>query len=242
MPCFLRPIRHVAPIVVSTMLAMRVACAQVPPSAPEAPGESAVDSCRGVVSLYLLSEFGDVEGIVAQDGTQVRFPPHMGPDLVRSLKPGDRFIAQGRGAASRGFRAYAIGREGATPLVEARPSDVVAPVPPEVRAASLTAMRVDGTVAHVLRGPRGEIDGVVLADDTIVRLPPRSAVVDADALRVGARLAAEGYGTRNRYGRALRAERVGLDGGELQSLQPRGPDAPPRAPPPPPVPARPAPH
>ena len=242
MPCFRRLLRTVALIVVSTLLAMRVACAQVQPPVPDAPRESAVDACRGVVRLYLVSEFGDVEGIVAQDNTQVRFPPHMGPDLVRALKPGDRFVAQGRGAAGRGFRAYAIGREGATPLVEARPSDVVVPTPPEVRAAALEAMHVDGIVAAILRGPRDEIDGVLMNDDTIVRLPPRSAIVDGDALRVGAKLTAEGYGTRNRYGRALRAEKVGLNGDAMASLQPRGPAVPPRPPAPPLAPDRPAPN
>ncbi len=177
--------------------------------------------------LYLLNEFGDVEGVIAQDGTQVRFPPHLGPDLVRTLKPGDRFVAQGRGQSGRGFRAYAIGQYDAAPIVEARPSvDAGPPKPSEARAAALTAMRVEGVVANVLHAPLGEVDGVVPGDGTIVRLPPRNGIVDPASLRVGSTLSASGYGTKNAYGRSLRAERVGIDGQTMVTRQPRGPAAP----------------
>ena len=228
----------------SLMLAASIvdAGAQSAPVAPAAPrlpppppAPDDVQPFEGVVRLYLLNEFGDVEGIVAQDGTQVRFPPHMGPDLVRVLKPGDRFVAQGNGTIGRGFRAYALGKPGATPLVEARPSAArPAPPPRGTRVAALAPMDVDGTIATILVNPRGEVDGVVLGDGTIVRLPPRSAIADGGALRIGARFAAQGVGTRNDYGRSLRAERVAIDGQAMTALQPRGPDG--RAPVPPPTP------
>lgn len=211
------------------ILAPALAPAQTP-TPPDVPDARTVDAYQGVVRLYLVNEFGEVEGVIATDGTQVRFPPHMGPDLVRTLKPGDRFVAQGRGVGGRGFRAYAIGSPNAVPLVEARPSAVTTPLPPEVRASRLTAMDVDGAVDALLYGPRGEIDGVLMDDATIVRLPPRSPVVDAATLRVGSKLVARGYGTSNRFGRSLRAEQVGLNGQPPVALQPRGPAVPARPP------------
>lgn len=189
----------------------------------------------GLVRQYLVDEFGDVGGVIAADGLQVRFPPHMGADLVRTLKPGDRFVAHGVDEdGDHRFRAYALGRPDAAPLIESRPTGA-APPSRDRRVATLVAMSVDGRIALLLSGPRGDVDGVVLDDGTIVRLPP-PGLPDPASPKVGMRLVAEGLGTRNAYGRALRADRVGLDGGPILALQPRGPvrPPPPGAPRPPP--------
>ena len=225
----LRTLLHRLCAAAAALLVASGAAAQAPP--PPAAGEA--QNVAGVVRLYLLNEFGDVEGVIAQDGAQVRFPPHMGADLVRILKPGDRFVAEGDGAAGRSVRAWSLGRPDGERLTEARPSPRAAPpLPREARAASLKPMQAEGPIAVVLTTPRGDPDGVVLADDTIVRWPPRSAVGDASTLRVGARLAVRGDGTRSAYGTALRAESIGVDGREPTTQQPRGPVAPPPAGPP----------
>ena len=211
------------------------ACAHAQLAPPEADGVQRFD---GVVKVYLLNEFGDVEGVIANDGTQVRFPPHMGPDLVAALKPGDAFTAQGGGVRGRSFRAYALGKTGSAQLTEGRPSAGRVPQPRDARIAALRRLDADSVVVVLLRSPRDEIDGALLADGTIVRLPPRSEAVGAATLRPGVRMQASGYGTQNAYGRCLRAEMLGLDGKTMTALQPRGPELPPR---PPATPDRPAP-
>lgn len=181
----------------------------------------------GIVKRYVINEFGDVEGLMATDGTQVRFPPHMGGDLTGALKPGDPFIAEGEGNPNAAFRAYTIGKPGGPPLTEARPSASARSVSRDVRNGALAAIDVDGVVEALLHAPRGEVDGVVLTDGTIVRLPPRGRPPGLATLRVGARVTATGLGTSNRYGRCIRADRMGVDGEPPMPLQPRGPQSPP---------------
>jgi hypothetical protein len=199
---------------------------------PDITSDAALATRTGVVQRYLTNEFGDVDGILATDATPVRFPPHMSRDLVAALKPGDRFVARGRPLPGGGFQAYSLGREGTRPLVESRPSIDGPPPPPDPAHAALAAMTVDGRIVAILRGPAGDADGIVIDDGSIVKLPPHSRIVAADALRIGMVVHATGYGTGNRYGRSLRAEQIGFDGRPPVPLQPEGPRLPPKPPPP----------
>ena len=52
-------------------------------------------SITGAVKQYLLTPVGDVEGVELQDGTDVRFPPHMGAALAAIVRPGDRVSVMG---------------------------------------------------------------------------------------------------------------------------------------------------
>jgi hypothetical protein len=66
----------------------------VPPASP---------SITGTVKQYLLTPVGDVEGIELQDGTDVRFPPHMGAALATIVKPGDHVNVLGFIAATTAY-------------------------------------------------------------------------------------------------------------------------------------------
>jgi len=68
---------------------------------------------------------------------------------------------------------------------------------------------VKGTVMRVTTAPRGESDGVILKDGTIIKMPPPVAQQFMTLLRPDAVVAARGYGTRNQYGEALQATAFG---------------------------------
>lgn len=72
-----------------------------PLGGPQSASASANPSIAGTVKQYLLTPVGDVEGLELQDGTDVRFPPHMGAALASIVKPGDRVNVLG----SLGHRA-----------------------------------------------------------------------------------------------------------------------------------------
>ena len=61
---------------------------------------------------------------------------------------------------------------------------------------------------------------------SVDRIDRYDGIADLASLRVGSTLSASGYGTKNAYGRSLRAESVGIDGQTMVTLQPRGPAAP----------------
>jgi hypothetical protein len=65
---------------------------------------------------------------------------------------------------------------------------------------------------------RGENDGAVLDNGTIVHFPPSVGTQFASLFQVGAPLAAVGYGTINTYGRSLEATSIGPSAGHLQTV------------------------
>jgi hypothetical protein len=58
----------------------------------------------------------------------------------------------------------------------------------------------------LLTGPRGEVNGAILADDTIVRIPPHLA--EKQKLEVGKELTASGFGTQNAFGRVVQVTKL----------------------------------
>src|SRR5215831_16225424 len=61
---------------------------------------------RGTVKQYTLTPRGDVDGLILQDGTEVKLPPHLTAQVVFSIRPGDN-------VSIRGLKARAL------PLVDA---------------------------------------------------------------------------------------------------------------------------
>src|SRR5579871_3935968 len=50
---------------------------------------------QGKVAQYSLTPRGDVDGLILADGTEVHMPPHLGTQLVYSVKPGDAVTIHG---------------------------------------------------------------------------------------------------------------------------------------------------
>jgi hypothetical protein len=177
------------------------AALNTPPSEPVA---------QGTVTQLLINPNGDVDGLLLADGTQVQFPPHLSPNLIQITHPGDAVVV-------RGFRGYGVpvvhatvitNRASGHSVIDEPPQPGVAPPPP----AALTALTARGAVTRMLYTDRGDMNGVLLADRTVVRFPPPFGAQLQSMLHPGAVLSASGYGTQNGYGRALEATSLSLDG------------------------------
>lgn len=198
-----------------------VAADAPPPPAPPPPGVDArplaeaasITTTQGTVARFLTNPDGDVDGFMTDDGTFVRFPPHMGTQLTSALRRGDLVQASGMREEGGSFAAQRItdtrtGRQVIDePPVRGRP-----PLPRTARGAGLSSLSAQGQVAHVTTAPRGEPDGVILSDGTVIKLTPPVAQQFATLVRTGATVSAQGYGTRNQYGTALQATAFGSPG------------------------------
>ena len=78
---------------------------------------------------------------------------------------------------------------------------------------------------RITTAPRGEPDGVILVDGTVIKLTPPVAQQFPSLVQAGARVSAQGYGTRNQYGTALQATAFGSPG-NLTRLYDRAPPNP----------------
>lgn len=160
----------------------------------------------GRVLQYSLSPRGDVDGVILGNGLEVFLPPHLGPLVVQTVRPGDAVIVHG-------LRARAVPMMQAASLTNAASgrtvlTDAAAAVGSELPRERPRPMSVTGVVRMPLHGPRGDLNGALLEDGMIIRMPPPVAARSVDRLRAGSAVSAQGMGVAGPFGRVLETDRI----------------------------------
>jgi hypothetical protein len=226
--------RHV--LLAATLLAGGTGVAVAQNAATYDPGQ--LPAIHGKVAEYSLTPRGDVDGLILADGTEVHLPPYLGTQLVYAVKPGDAVTVHGlRARAIPMMQAMSVENDATGITVTDDGSG--RPRGPRDAQQSLTAQ---GHVKAQLHGPQGELNGVLLEDGTIVRLPPPEAQRLEAELVPGAPLYVEGDGFAGSLGRVIAARSIGPSATKLTQIaappppgrRPPPPGGPGRAPPPPP--------
>lgn len=228
MICFIGPLKVHEPtarhacmyIVISlTLSSMSLGAAQPTPSSP---GRELMrldrgsDACKGIVAQYLLNPRGEADGLFLIDGTQIHFPPHMSSELVRVIKAGDRVTAMGIRQNSKVFTAWQIiGDKNKNAVVDAGPSHPAGPPPPVI---VLKAMQAQARVKAFLYGPKGDVNGFLLLDQTIVRMPPETAFSFSNVFQPGQIMSVRGNGSESSLGRCIEATSIGTDDQPMISI------------------------
>lgn len=185
-----------------------------PPAPPVTPQPVAA---TGTVSRFVINPEGDVDGFLLSDGSLVHFPPHMSSQLIDVVHSGDPVRIAGFRDGGGNVAALQIVNERTSQQIADQPPPVGAlRAPPALRGAGLVKLSVKGAVARVTTAPRGEPDGVMLTNGTIIKMTPPAAQQFASLMRPDAVVAATGYGTRNQYGEALQATAFGTPGNVTQ--------------------------
>jgi hypothetical protein len=118
-----------------------------------------VKEVHGTVLRYLLNPRGEVDGLLLEDGTFIKFPPHLGRDLVQVAKPNDEVIIIGPLEGRKLLRGHVV----VNPKAEIALREMK-PIPPE-RASfvgPLQPLRAEGTIRYAKHNPRGEIGGMAV--------------------------------------------------------------------------------
>jgi hypothetical protein len=158
---------------------------------------------KGKVTQYSLNPRGDVDGLILADGTEVNVPPHLSTQLVFAVKPGDTVTIHGlKAKAVPLVMAASVTNDatGATVIGGGRGPQ-----------GNLTEVEAQGRVKAQLHSPRGDVDGVLLEDGTIVRLSPPEAQRLAASLTPGSTVFARGLGYAGPLGRVVGAQAFGPD-------------------------------
>lgn len=205
---------------------------------------SQLPTIKGKVAEYSLTPRGDVDGLILDDGTQIHLSPHLGTQLVFAVKPGDAVTVHGLKAREIPLvQAMQVTNDASGQSVTDTGPPSGGPSPkhdrkgkkdhgPGPRAAAGEPMQAQGPIKAQLHGPRGDLNGVLLADGTLVRLPPPEARRLAGQLAVGQTLFVRGNGMENPLGKLIMARAIGPD--EQRAVQIQGPPhGGPGAPPPP---------
>jgi hypothetical protein len=171
---------------------------------------------KGTVAQYLLSPRGDVDGLILADGTEVHLAPFLSTQLVFAIHPGDAVTIHGLKARAVPMILAASVTNDATHVT------VTFTLPREE-----SPLEAQGKIKEQLHGPRGDLNGVLLEDGTVVRLPPPEATKLGDQLAVGQTLFVRGVGVENALGRLILAREIGPTREQVTTIarpHPPGPD------------------
>jgi hypothetical protein len=174
---------------------------------------------HGTVQLFTLTPRGDIDGFVLQDGTEVKTPPHLTSDLAAAVRPGDKVTIHGLKAASLALiQAMSVSNDATgAAVIDAGPTPGRTP-PATPRREGDAPTEHDGSIRMVLHGPRGEINGVLLEDGTVLKLPPPEAARFTDVLARGRRITAAGIRYTMPSGSFVDLTALGPEGGPLRPI------------------------
>lgn len=174
---------------------------------------NAPPAAQATVRRLLINPFGEVDGVLLDTGMIVTFPPHMSEALRTFVKPGDALSVKGYPEKPTQIKGYVLvnARSNQTLVVHPKPAPG-AQVPKHLRGAGLKEMSGQGEIRHLRYGGKGEINGAILADGTIIRFPRELSYRFGSLLQVGQSVSATGYGTQNDHGRAFEITALGAAG------------------------------
>jgi hypothetical protein len=190
---------------------------------------SQLPATKGTVAQYSLTPRGDVDGVILQDGTEVHLPPHLSTQLVFAVRPGDAVTIHGlKAMALPMVQAMSITNDASGQSVtdDGRPGPGPGPKGP----AGDQALEATGHIKMQLHGPRGEMNGVLLDDGTIIRLPPPEAARLKAMLAPGQALYAGGDGVALPFGKVIAAREIGPDAARAEAIAAPPPHHGPRPP------------
>ncbi len=173
---------------------------------------------KGTVKQYTLTPRGDVDGLILTDGTEVKIPPHLTGQIVFAIRPGDAVTV-------RGLKALSLPLVDATSITnDATGATVVDNGPPHGPAT--TEQTISGTIAAPLHGKRGEVNGAVLDNGTVLRLPPPEAVRVQGWLQPGQRVTVRGVSLGTPLGTVIDVTAIGSAADQMTELAVRPPAGP----------------
>jgi hypothetical protein len=175
---------------------------------------------QGVVAQYLMNPDGFIDGLLLSNNTIIRFPPHLGQVLTQTVSPQDIVRVEGFFESSGTFHASSIIDLQSQRSVADYPPPPGHPPAPRPGSLPRRPLSANGTIRVLTQGKRSEINGVVLADGTVVRFAPTVGMQFAALLREGNQFAATGYGTSNQYGRSFEATAIGPSINQLEAIAP----------------------
>jgi len=154
------------------------------------PSINAAPIATGIVPPLLVNPQGEVDALRLEGGMIVKFPPHMSNELVAVVKPSDTASVRGFREAEGTINAIVITNEPSKQQVIEHPPFEMVALPKHLRFATLTPLRIAGTVKLFMRGRESEVNGALLQDGTVVHFPPHVAFNFANLLQSGQGLAA----------------------------------------------------
>src|SRR5882724_3099515 len=182
---------------------------------------SQLPETKGTVKQYTLTPRGDVDGLILNDGTEVNLPPHLSSQVVYAIRPGDAVTV-------RGLRARVLPLvDAASVMNDATGVSIIDSGPPGP-GRTMADTTLTGRIAAALHGKRGEVNGALLDNGTILRLPPPEAERMQSVLQPGQPVTVRGANLVTPLGTVMSVSAIGSSPSQLTEFAfppPGGPKA-----------------
>ena len=171
---------------------------------------------HGQISRYLMNHHGEIEGILLDNGISVRFGCEYGSAVMSALKPGQDISVEGRANTKtsefHGLKAHTfqILKSGET----LRLKDLAkTQAPAEAEAHQHQHHDLSGLFQELIYNDNNDIDGLLLQDGNLVRIPPHEAkrLVTLPLVRGVTKVDASGEGSNTEFGTVVKADELKLD-------------------------------
>jgi hypothetical protein len=177
-------------------LAGSYAIARPPRDAGPAEGRSAT----GTIERFTTAPRGELDGAVLSDGTLVHWPPHLGASIGALVARGDRIEVVGRRETNPEGQTQLeaatitnLGSNRSLAIDDGPPSRGPERVATRRGGPPEDARRVEGEIRRFTTAPRGEVDGAVLTNGTVIHWPPHLENQFTGIVDEGDRVRAEGF-------------------------------------------------
>ncbi|MDD3180420.1 MAG: hypothetical protein PHQ04_08720 [Opitutaceae bacterium] len=161
---------------------------------------------RGTITHFLLNPHGEVDGLLLDNGTEVKWPAHLGTELTATLRPGSTIEVLGYHDRKGNFKAWQIRPANGDRVLHNTPRPAYAPkLPGFLRDARLEKLSASGKIQHVLTGKKGEPRMILLDSGAQIHVPKHAAWIVSRLATQKTGLQAEGYGIAAPHGTVLRA-------------------------------------
>ncbi|HEY7300778.1 MAG TPA: hypothetical protein VH684_23020 [Xanthobacteraceae bacterium] len=165
----------------------------------------------GTVRQYTLTPRGDIDGLILNDGTEVKVPPHLTGEMAYAIHPGDAVTI-------RGLRARALPLVEAASITNSATARTIVDNGPPTPAGGATETTISGRVSATLHGPRGEVNGALLDNGVMLRLPPRETDRMQALFQPGQTIAARGARLDSVLGSVMDVRAIGYSPERLSEV------------------------
>lgn len=156
-------------------------------------GLTSLTTLSGTVGAWTSNDDALLDGFtlnMSTGSTTVKFPPHLGQQVQKTLKPGSSvnvtgFTEKTPQGESR-FRMNSL-TTGKVTVLDAPPTPKT--TAPETPALTTTT----GKITDYRRNHDGRVSGLVLEDKTVVNIPPHVANQLTDLAKIGSTITVQGY-------------------------------------------------
>ncbi len=170
---------------------------------------------KGTVKQYTLTPRGDVDGLILNDGTEVKLAPHLTGQVVFAIRPGDAVTI-------RGLKARALPLVDAAAVTNDASGATVIDNGPPGPGRSIP-QTLSGRIAAALHGKRGEVNGALLDNGSVLRLPPPEAERLQALLQPGQPVTVRGFGLSTPLGTVIDVTAIGSSPDQLSDVVIRPP-------------------